>query len=105
MSSVCLRFFALPLAPSSANFAFFSLISAFKACSWLFPFSTNQVKSSSEYQPIGRYYAHLDSLHTITKPPAEPLLTFLREKRIATLTDEFRHDLHLRFFSAFASLG
>ena len=53
----------------------------------------------------GRYYAHLDSIHTIAKPPADKLQQFLRNARIAALASDFVRDLHVRLFSAFASLG
>jgi hypothetical protein len=53
----------------------------------------------------GRYYAHLDSLHTIIKPSEEELKTFLRSNRIATLDDAFRRDLHLRVLASIADLG
>ena len=55
--------------------------------------------------PKGRYYAHLDSLHSVAVPSNPELQEFLTVKRVATLTDEFRRDLHIRLFSAFASLG
>jgi len=53
----------------------------------------------------GRYYAHLDSIHTIVAPPPEQLKDFLRQSRVARLTIEFVRDLHVRLFGAFASLG
>jgi len=53
----------------------------------------------------GRYYAHLDSIHTVSKPPAEKLREFLRKGRIAKLAPDFIRDLHVRIFSAVASLG
>lgn len=53
----------------------------------------------------GRYYAQLDSLHSISKPPAEKLPELLRKHRIGTLSGEFCRDLHVRVFSAFANLG
>ena len=55
--------------------------------------------------PPGRYYAHLDSLHTIAKPTDEKLESLLRSHRIASLDQQFRQDLHLRLFAAHASLG
>lgn len=53
----------------------------------------------------GRYYAHLDSLHTITKPPETALGAFLKTNRVATLTEDFSRDLHLRILGCVASLG
>ncbi len=53
----------------------------------------------------GRYYAHLDSLHTIIKPTDEELKSFLRANRIATLDDAFRRDLHLKILACVANLG
>ena len=55
--------------------------------------------------PAGRYYAHLDSLHSIAVPTPPELEAFLKNNRRATLTEEFRRDLHLRVFSAVADLG
>ena len=53
----------------------------------------------------GRFFARLDSLHTVKAPPAGQLAELLRVRRIATLADDFRRDLHRRVFSAFATLG
>lgn len=56
-------------------------------------------------QETGRYYAHLDSLHSVCRPSGTAMAEFLRTGRIATLSEEFRHDLFLRVFAAFANLG
>ncbi len=53
----------------------------------------------------GRYYAHLDSFHTVVKPDAPALAAYLRENRLATLADDFRRDLHLRILACVANLG
>lgn len=53
----------------------------------------------------GRYYAHLDSIHTVRKPPSEKLQEFLRTHRVATLTPHFLRDMHVRVFAAVATLG
>jgi len=53
----------------------------------------------------GRFFARLDSLHTLKVPSAQQLSRILAAQRIATLCEDFRHDLHRRIFSAFASLG
>ncbi len=53
----------------------------------------------------GRYYAHLDSFHTVVKPDAPALAAYLRENRVATLADDFRRDLHLRVLACVANLG
>ncbi len=53
----------------------------------------------------GRYFALLDSLHSVTVPPIPELEEFLKTGRIATLSEDFRRDLHLRLFSAMANLG
>jgi hypothetical protein len=55
--------------------------------------------------PAGRYYAHLDSLHSVAVPPRAEVYKFLKVGRIATLTKDFRRDLHVRIFSAVANLG
>jgi hypothetical protein len=57
------------------------------------------------FRKEGRFFARLDSLHTVKVPPSEQLAELLRVHRIATLADDFRRDLHRRVFSAFATLG
>jgi hypothetical protein len=53
----------------------------------------------------GMYSAHFDSLHTIRIPTGDQLIQSLQKHRIGRLAPDFARDLHLRFFSAFASLG
>jgi hypothetical protein len=54
----------------------------------------------------GRFCARLDALCTIEIPEDDATrAAFLAERRIATLHPDFARDLHLRLFSAFASLG
>jgi hypothetical protein len=53
----------------------------------------------------GRYWARLDSLHTVSLPGPGDLSAAIGRHRIATLSDDFRADLHKRIFGAFASLG
>jgi len=53
----------------------------------------------------GRFFARLDSLCTIRLPDSDALARLLSSHRVATLSDEFRRDLHRRIFSAFAALG
>lgn len=54
----------------------------------------------------GRFCARLDSLHTVYVPTdAAARIAFLKERRIARLCVDFLRDLHVRIFSAFASLG
>jgi hypothetical protein len=57
------------------------------------------------YSQSGRFFARLDSLHTVKLPDRDRLPTLLRDHRIATLNPDFRRDLHRRIFSAFAALG
>ena len=38
-------------------------------------------------------------------PADEKLRVFLAENRIATLEEDFRHDLHMKVLGCFASLG
>ena len=64
-------------------------------------FYLGQIPDRSE----GRYYAHLDSLHTVAVPARDELDEFLKHSRIATLVEEFRRDLHVRIFFAVAELG
>jgi hypothetical protein len=54
----------------------------------------------------GRFAARLDALHVIEIPtdPAERQ-TFVTDRRVASLHGDFVRDLHVRAFSAFASLG
>lgn len=56
-------------------------------------------------QAVGRYYAELDSLHTIGVPSVNERTEILQKHRVATLTVEFQRDLHLRLFRSFASMG
>jgi hypothetical protein len=55
----------------------------------------------------GSFCGQLDSLHTIQIPKSGTAerQAFLAAARIASLNQEFAHDLHLRIFRAFASLG
>lgn len=54
----------------------------------------------------GRYCADLDSFHTIQIPRDIAEQTeFATKRRIASLTDDFVRDLHLRVFRTVASLG
>ncbi len=53
----------------------------------------------------GRYYAHLDSFHTVVKPDEPVLTAYLKANRVATLADDFRRDLHLRILASVANLG
>jgi len=53
----------------------------------------------------GRYFVQLDSLHSVVKPPEHGLRAFLKSNRVATLTDDFRRDLHLRVLASVANLG
>ncbi len=64
-------------------------------------FYLGQIPDLSE----GRYYAHLDSFHTVAVPPPHELEEFLKYGRIATLVEDFRRDLHMRILSAVADLG
>lgn len=54
----------------------------------------------------GRFCCRLDAIFSIEVPkdPTERQ-EFARKRRIATLCPDFRRDLHLRLFRAFASLG
>lgn len=52
-----------------------------------------------------RFFARLDSIHTITVPKESTLDSVLRRFRIARLSGDFLRDLHVRVFTAFASLG
>ncbi len=54
---------------------------------------------------LGRYYAHLDSFHTVARPGDAELKAFLASNRVATLTDSFRRDLYLRVLACIANLG
>jgi len=57
-------------------------------------------------EPNARYFAKFDRLYTITVPKAEnERAEFLRAKRRFRLESEFVHDLHVRLFRAFSSLG
>ena len=56
-------------------------------------------------QPNGRYYAELDSLHTIGVPKGDDRTAIIHKHRVATLTVEFQRDLHSRLFRAFAPMG
>jgi hypothetical protein len=54
----------------------------------------------------GRFCARMDSLHTIHIPSDQAVMDeFLKVNRVASLIADFARDLHLRIFSAFASLG
>jgi len=53
----------------------------------------------------GRFFARLDSMHTVKVPSSGKLAEFLRIHRTATLAEEFRRDLHRRIFSSVATLG
>jgi hypothetical protein len=55
----------------------------------------------------GKFCARFDSLHTIQIPKdsTEDRRTFIAASRIGRLHQDFAHDLHLRLFRAFASLG
>jgi hypothetical protein len=54
----------------------------------------------------GRFAARLDSLHTIGIPDeADDVEQFIGAYRVGSLNEDFRRDLHLRLFTAFASLG
>jgi hypothetical protein len=55
-------------------------------------------------QEEGRYRAKLDSLHSI-KLPSSNLQPFLEQNRVATLSEDFLRDLHVRIFSTFSKLG
>ena len=57
------------------------------------------------FQEQGRFYARLDSLHTLKLPADDRRPELLRSCRIATLSEEFRRDLHRRVFSSIATLG
>jgi hypothetical protein len=57
------------------------------------------------YSQPGRFFARLDSLHTVKLPHKDQIVTLLKTRRIATLNPDFRRDLHRRVFSAFAALG
>jgi hypothetical protein len=55
-----------------------------------------------------RYFAKLDSLHTLRIPPVKPgdaRAAFIAKHRIFHLHDAFVRDLHSRIFNAFAELG
>jgi len=53
----------------------------------------------------GRFFARLDSLHSVRLPQADSLPDLLRSHRVATLAEDFRRDLHRRILSAFAAMG
>jgi hypothetical protein len=55
----------------------------------------------------GSFCGRFDSLHSIQIPRSGTAerQAFLASARIASLNQEFAHDLHLRIFRAFASLG
>ncbi len=53
----------------------------------------------------GRFFARLDSLHTVVVQRDQGFSDFLQRHRVATLDEDFRRDLHRRIFSSFASLG
>jgi hypothetical protein len=56
--------------------------------------------------PSKRFFAHLDSHHTIQLPKdVEARSTFVEKRRVFHLEDAFVRDLHLRIYNAFASLG
>ena len=55
--------------------------------------------------PSGRYYSHLDSLHSVAVPEAKELAAYLCSHRVARLSNTFCRDLHVRLFSTFANLG
>ena len=57
------------------------------------------------YPQEGRFFARLDSLHTVKLPPSEELTRVVAARRIATLSEDFRRDLHRRVFSAVEELG
>jgi len=56
-------------------------------------------------EKTGRFYARLDSLHTIMLPEADNLVALLKKHRVARLSVDFSRDLHIRVFTAVASLG
>lgn len=51
----------------------------------------------------GRYHAKLQSLFTVDLPTGQP--AFIDERRIASLSPDFVRALHVRLFTAYASLG
>ncbi len=53
----------------------------------------------------GRFFARLDSLCTVKLPDADALEDLLPSRRVATLAEDFRRDLHRRILSAFAAMG
>ena len=55
----------------------------------------------------GSFCARFDSIHTVQLPPGQSgqRTDFITNSRVARLNFEFVHDLHLRHFRAFASLG
>jgi hypothetical protein len=53
----------------------------------------------------GRFFARLDSLHTVRLPDSDALGRLLVSCRVATLAEDFRRDLHRRILSAFAAMG
>jgi len=54
----------------------------------------------------GRFGARFDRLYTVGIPvDPDERAAFVAARRVASLTDSFVRDLHLRIFSAFASLG
>lgn len=53
----------------------------------------------------GRFAARLEQMHTIVISDGMTHATLVERHRIAKLNEEFRRDLHLRIFRAFASLG
>ena len=56
--------------------------------------------------PSKRFFAHLDSHHTIQLPKdVEARAAFVEKQRVFHLEDAFVRDLHLRIYNAFASLG
>ena len=54
---------------------------------------------------LGRYYAHLDSLHTLALPPKQELQNLLSQHRVAQLVDDFLCDFHARLFMSVARQG
>lgn len=53
----------------------------------------------------GRFFAKLDSIHTIELPRDKESLERIRKRRSGRLSADFVRDLHSRLFRCFASLG
>lgn len=53
----------------------------------------------------GRFFAKIDSIHTIDFPESADRQVFLAAARVGRLTGDFSRDLHSRLFRSFASLG